>query len=76
LINSLGNVGADSLHKKGLTVCFPKYFVDGQRWGEALSNEERMLLATAKRIEVYKAQEAPAEYLDNDGCGVILIWTR
>jgi hypothetical protein len=34
------------------------------------------LLRTAKRIEIYEAQDAPAEFVDPDGCGSIVIWTR
>lgn len=36
----------------------------------------RELLRTAKRIEVYNARQAPAEFFDPDGCGSIAIWTR
>lgn len=34
------------------------------------------LLRTAKRIEVYQAQFAPAEFTDPDGCGSLVIWTQ
>jgi hypothetical protein len=34
------------------------------------------LLRTAQRIEIYRAQFAPAEFADPEGCGSIVIWTR
>jgi hypothetical protein len=34
------------------------------------------LLRLAKRIEVYQAQHAPAEFADPDGCGSLVIWTK
>jgi protocatechuate 3,4-dioxygenase beta subunit len=59
-----------------MSLCFPRWFVDGTDFGVPQAEEEEMWLRQAKRVEVYKAGLAPAQYNDFDGCGVILIWTR
>lgn len=64
-----GPVGAMSL-------CFPRWFVDGVDFGVPEAEEEEMWLRQAKRLEVYKASLAPPQFNDFDGCGVILVWTR
>lgn len=70
------------------TGCYPRIYLNGTMmrtqapqqhldW-EALITPDymRQLLQTAKRIEVYTAQLAPAEFYDPDGCGSIVIWNR
>lgn len=64
-----GAVGAMSL-------CFPRWFVDGVDFGVPQAEEEELWLRQAKRLEVYKASLAPPQFNDFNGCGVILIWTR
>ena len=59
-----------------MSLCFPRWFVDGVDFGVISGEEEELYIRQAKRIEVYKASLAPAQYNDFDGCGVILIWTR
>lgn len=61
---------------QAMTLCFPRWFVDGVDFGVPQADEEEIWLRQAKRIEVYKAGLAPPRYNDFDGCGVILIWTR
>jgi hypothetical protein len=70
--------------------CFPRVYVNGLYLAtqepkhtlrdqyEAMIPPDMMkeLLRTAKRIEIYEAQDAPAEFVDPDGCGSIVIWTR
>ena len=61
---------------QAMSLCFPRWFVDGTDFGVPQAEEEEMWLRQAKRVEVYKAGLAPPQYNDFDGCGVILIWTR
>jgi hypothetical protein len=61
---------------QAMTLCFPRWFIDGTDFGVPQAEEEEMWLRQAKRVEVYKAGLAPPQYNDFDGCGVILIWTR
>lgn len=69
--------------------CYPRLFLNGvmmqsqqprpQAGGMIASitpDYMKELLRTAKRIEVYQAQFAPAEFADPDGCGSLVIWTR
>ena len=72
------------------TGCYPRVFINGVgtstqeprqvatgRPDAAISPEYmKELLRTARRIEVYQATFAPAEFHDPDGCGSIVIWTR
>jgi hypothetical protein len=64
--------GVDS----AMSLCLPKWFIDGMNFGVPEAEEEEMWLRQAKRIEVYKATLAPPDFRDNDGCGVVVIWTR
>lgn len=59
-----------------MSLCFPRWFVDGVDFGVISAEEEELYIRQAKRIEAYKAGLAPAQYNDFDGCGVMLIWTR
>jgi hypothetical protein len=59
-----------------MSLCFPRWFVDGVDFGVISAEEEELYLRQAKRLEVYKASLAPPQYNDFDGCGVILVWTR
>lgn len=59
-----------------MSLCYPRWFIDGVDYGQPEAFEEQMWLAQAVRVEVYKATEAPSRYTDFNGCGVILIWTR
>lgn len=61
---------------QGMTLCFPRWFIDGSDFGVPTADEEERFLREAKRVEAYKASLAPPQYNDFDGCGVILIWTR
>ncbi len=54
----------------------PKETVFGQKEAKIPPEMMAHLLRVAKRIEIYKAQDAPAEFVDPEGCGSIAIWTR
>lgn len=66
--------------------CYPRVWLNGTpqssqrplRGGEGMITPDYMaqLLRTAKRIEVYQAAFAPAQFYDPDGCGALVIWTR
>jgi hypothetical protein len=70
--------------------CYPRIYLNGNYLStqepketlmgqyEAMIPPDMMkeLLRTAKRIEIYEAQDAPAEFVDPEGCGAIVIWTR
>lgn len=83
-----GGPGEVVLLRRGVDQCFPRVFVDGVYFGVQGVNRgagrapvvaaEMMaaFLQEAKRIEVYSATRAPAEFQDFDGCGVIVIWTK
>lgn len=57
-------------------LCFPRWFVDGVDFGVPEADEEERWLRSARRVEAYKATQAPPQYNDFNGCGVILVWTR
>lgn len=59
-----------------MDLCFPRWFIDGVDFGIPEAEEEERWLRSAKRVEAYKANLAPAQFNDFDGCGVILVWTR
>ncbi|MBX3172804.1 MAG: hypothetical protein KF709_00175 [Gemmatimonadaceae bacterium] len=74
---------------QGINGCYPRVYINGlssstQRpprdpsgiQGTITPDYMKELLRTAKRIEVYTAAEAPAEFFDPDGCGSLVIWTR
>lgn len=68
--------------------CYPLVFLDGANIGRqgpapnsnfpggVYPDQMRNLLQMAKRMEIYEASLAPAEYADFAGCGSIVIWTR
>lgn len=68
--------------------CFPVVFLDGTNIGRqgpapnsnfpggVFPDQMRQLLQLTKRMEIYEASLAPAEYADFAGCGSIVIWTR
>ena len=72
------------------TGCYPRVFINGVGTStqepkptasgvmhSAISPEYlKELLRTARRIEVYQAQFAPAEFQDPDGCGSLVICPR
>ena len=60
----------------GNSSCNPRWWVDGVHYGRITGDEQRALLARAKMLEVYEAWDAPAGYIDFDGCGAVLIWTE
>lgn len=60
----------------GPGVCIPRWYVDGYQQLGVTATEQAFMLADAKRVEVYDAQFAPPKYIDFDGCGAVVIWTR
>ncbi|WKW11408.1 carboxypeptidase-like regulatory domain-containing protein [Pseudogemmatithrix spongiicola] len=55
--------------------CKPRLFVDGSDWGNRTpDNEIESLLQFARRIEMYRAANAPPEFNDFDGCGSLVLW--
>lgn len=69
--------------------CYPRVYLNGvanasQRPREVAGTMQAQitpdymqeLLRLARRIEIYSAQQAPAEFPDPDGCGSLVIWTR
>ncbi len=59
-----------------MTICSPRWFVDGVDFGKLPGDEQRALLIRAVRIEIYRASLAPPQFNDFDGCGVVVVWTR
>jgi hypothetical protein len=62
--------------RRGSGFCRPRFFIDGYDNGNISAEEEGNLMARAKRVEVYTASNAPPQFNDFDGCGVIVVWTR
>jgi hypothetical protein len=74
----------------GLEGCYPRVYLNGmflatqepqltlfgQKEAKVTPDMMKDLLRTAQRIEIYRAQFAPAEFADPEGCGSIVIWTR
>lgn len=60
----------------GVNHCFPKFFVDGEDFGQMSGSEQEFFFGIAVRIEVYTAQFAPARFTDFNGCGAVVVWTR
>jgi len=61
---------------KGMGVCYPIWYVDGWRVRGMDSAEMYGMLGFATRVEVYKATFAPARFVDFNGCGSVVVWTR
>lgn len=62
---------------RGFRSCTPRYWIDGAPHGRAITGDLLAdALRRAKRIEIYVAQQAPAEFTDFDGCGAVVIWTE
>jgi hypothetical protein len=59
-----------------MTICSPRWFVDGVDFGKLDGIEQQQALNRAVRIEIYRASLAPPQFNDFDGCGVVVIWTR
>jgi hypothetical protein len=59
-----------------MTICSPRWFVDGVDFGKLPGDEQRALLLRAVRIEIYRASLSPPQFNDFDGCGVVVVWTR
>lgn len=58
-------------------VCFPQVWLDGVRDLGGQSMLDRLDPDDVEAIEVYRsAAFAPPEYIDDSGCGSILVWTR
>jgi len=62
--------------RRGSGFCRPRFFIDGYDNGDISAEEEGVLMARAKRVEVYTASNAPPQFNDFNGCGVIVVWTR
>lgn len=62
--------------RRGSGFCRPRFFIDAYDNGNISAEEEGSLMARAKRVEVYTASNAPPQFNDFDGCGVIVVWTR
>lgn len=62
--------------RRGSGFCRPRFFIDGYDNGDITADEEGSLMARAKRVEVYTASNAPPQFNDFNGCGVIVVWTR
>ena len=62
--------------RRGSGFCRPRFFIDGYDNGNISAEEEGSLMARAKRVEVYTASNAPPQFNDFDGCGVVVVWTR
>lgn len=60
----------------GSGFCIPRWFVDGYRQYGLTPTEQVFMLADAARVEVYGAAFAPPRYMDFNGCGSVVIWTR
>ncbi len=61
---------------RGAGPCDPRFFVDGWDLGPLDVLDQEMYLRHAKRIEVYRAAFAPAQFNDFAGCGAVVVWTR
>lgn len=68
--------GLKCISLTGAGVCSPRNFVDGYEMRGLTATEAYIMLADAKRVEVYGATFAPPKYADFDGCGAVVIWTR
>ncbi len=75
--------GSFKLERNGAP-CSPMNYVDGQRVGRVRGRDQKGNLEggeqaewfqRAKRIEIYRAAFAPAQFTDFDGCGAVVIWT-
>lgn len=66
--------------RRGFAHCSPRFFEDGLDVGrlDQVETVQRQwdLIERAKRVEVYTANQAPPRFNDNDGCGVVVVWTR
>lgn len=72
---SIAGSWGDIYFTRGIELCKPRLFVNGFDWGERTSADEiRGLLQMAKRIEMYRAAFAPAEFADFNGCGALVVW--
>ena len=57
--------------------CMPQVYVDGVRDVTRQGMLDLLSPSDLEAVEIYRsALEAPPEYLDPAGCGVILFWTR
>jgi hypothetical protein len=72
LENDFGGMGSSG----AMSLCNPRWFIDGVDFNIPHAEEEQMWLRQAKRIEIYRASMSPPEYFDFGACGVVLIWTR
>jgi hypothetical protein len=62
--------------RRGSEFCNPRFYVDGYDNADLSAEEQGWLFNRAKRVEVYTANMAPAQYNDFDGCGAVVVWTR
>lgn len=59
--------------------CIPAIYIDGMQInhnsrGESL--DSYVTVHDLDGIEVYRGMQAPAQYIDLAGCGVVLVWTK
>jgi hypothetical protein len=59
----------------GSGLCAPIWYVDGTEYRNVFGAEQLMILTRAKMIEVYRAWDAPPEFMDPNGCGSVVVWT-
>lgn len=76
-VRSTGGRYPTFLIRRGIDFCSPRFFVDGYDWGNKIDGlDVDGIMASAKRVEAYKAGFAPPRYNDFNGCGSVVIWTR
>ena len=69
-------MGPMMMMRRGSEFCRPRFFIDGYDNRNIDVDEEANYLRQAKRVEIYTANDAPAQFNDFNGCGSIVIWTR
>jgi hypothetical protein len=71
-----GGLGGLLRINRAFRQCTPRYWFDGVPYGNQPPAEVfDDFLRRAKRVEVYFASFAPAEFADFDGCGAVVVWT-
>lgn len=80
IVNSIDGRRTFAFRRPGLAgievYCVPRLFLDGQDQGRLEIGQLDQYVQLATRIEVYRANYAPPEFTDFDGCGAVVIWTR
>ncbi len=62
--------------RRGSEFCRPRFFIDGYDFRNIDADEEAQFFLIAKRVEMYTANDAPAQFNDFSGCGSVVIWTK